>query len=38
VRKKLLILDLTGVLVDIVSAPPKGHIADIKIAKKAGEF
>jgi hypothetical protein len=38
VRKKLLILDINGVLVDIVSAPPKGHIADIKIAKKAGEF
>jgi DNA replication protein DnaD len=38
VRKKLLILDINGVLVDIVSPPPKGHIADIKIAKKAGEF
>ncbi|KAG6779285.1 hypothetical protein POTOM_015658 [Populus tomentosa] len=35
VRKKLLILDINGVLVDIVSPPPKGHIADIKIAKKA---
>jgi flagellar basal body rod protein FlgC len=38
VRKKLLILDINGVLVDIVSPPPKGYIADIKIAKKAGEF
>ncbi|KAJ6402557.1 hypothetical protein OIU84_014620 [Salix udensis] len=35
VRKKLLILDINGVLVDIVSSPPKGHIADIKIAKRA---
>ncbi|KAL5739234.1 hypothetical protein ACOSQ2_028414 [Xanthoceras sorbifolium] len=34
-RKKLLILDLNGLLVDIVSRPPKDHKADAKIAKCA---
>lgn len=36
-RKKLLILDINGVLVDIVSPPPKERKADINIARRAGE-
>lgn len=36
-RKKLLILDINGVLVDIVSPPPKDRKADINIARRAGE-
>ncbi|XP_038876560.1 uncharacterized protein LOC120068987 isoform X1 [Benincasa hispida] len=34
-RKKLLILDINGVLVDIVSPPPKERKADINIARHA---
>ncbi|XP_022948279.1 uncharacterized protein LOC111452000 [Cucurbita moschata] len=34
-RKKLLILDINGVLVDIVSPPPKDRKADINIARCA---
>ncbi|PIA63145.1 hypothetical protein AQUCO_00200875v1 [Aquilegia coerulea] len=34
-RKKLLILDLNGLLVDIVSVLPKGFKADKRISKKA---
>lgn len=36
-RKKLLVLDLNGVLADIVSPPPKDCKADINIARRAGE-
>lgn len=35
-RKKLLILDINGVLVDIVSPLPKERKADINIARRAG--
>ncbi|GMH15128.1 hypothetical protein Nepgr_016969 [Nepenthes gracilis] len=34
-RKKLLILDINGLLADIVYPPPKGYKADIKIAGRA---
>ncbi|XP_031394385.1 uncharacterized protein LOC116205846 isoform X2 [Punica granatum] len=34
-RKKLLILDINGLLADIVSPPPKECKADIKIARRA---
>ncbi|KAK9272911.1 hypothetical protein L1049_003290 [Liquidambar formosana] len=34
-RKKLLILDVNGLLADIVSPPPKDYKADIKIARRA---
>ncbi|TYK03508.1 ubiquitin-like domain-containing CTD phosphatase 1 isoform X2 [Cucumis melo var. makuwa] len=34
-RKKLLVLDINGVLVDIVSPPPKERKADINIARHA---
>lgn len=34
-RKKLLILDINGLLADIVSPPPKEHKADTKIARRA---
>ncbi|KAE8649334.1 hypothetical protein Csa_014436 [Cucumis sativus] len=34
-RKKLLVLDINGVLVDIVSPPPKERKADISIARHA---
>lgn len=34
-RKKLLILDINGLLADIVSPPPKDHKADTKIARRA---
>lgn len=36
-RKKLLIMDLNGLLADIVSNPPKGCKPDIKIMRRAGE-
>ena len=36
-RKKLLILDINGLLADIVSPPPKVHKADTKIARRASE-
>lgn len=36
-RKKLLILDINGLLADIVSPPPKEHKADTKIARRAGK-
>lgn len=36
-RKKLLILDINGLLADIVSPPPREYKADIKIARRAGE-
>ncbi|EXB38122.1 hypothetical protein L484_021044 [Morus notabilis] len=36
-RKKLLILDINGLLADIVSPPPKDHKADTKIARRAGK-
>lgn len=36
-QKKLLILDINGVLVDIVSPSPKERKADINIARRAGE-
>lgn len=36
-RKKLLVLDLNGLLADIVSPPPKDYKADINIARRAGE-
>lgn len=36
-RKKLLILDVNGLLADIVSPPPKDYKADIKIARRASE-
>ena len=36
-RKKLLILDLNGLLADIVSRPPKDRKADKKIANCGGE-
>lgn len=36
-RKKLLILDINGLLADVVSPPPKECKADIKIARRAGE-
>ena len=35
-RKKLLILDINGLLADIVSPPPKEHKADTTIARRAG--
>ncbi|KAF9610658.1 hypothetical protein IFM89_023914 [Coptis chinensis] len=35
VRRKLLILDLNGLLVDIVSSLPHGYQADKRVAKKA---
>lgn len=34
-RKKLLILDINGILADIVSPPPRGYKADTKIAGRA---
>ncbi|XP_057546465.1 uncharacterized protein LOC130825321 [Amaranthus tricolor] len=34
-RKKLLILDINGILADIVYPPPKGYKADTKIAGRA---
>ncbi|KMT15843.1 hypothetical protein BVRB_3g058110 [Beta vulgaris subsp. vulgaris] len=34
-RKKLLILDINGILADIVYPPPKGYRADTKIAGRA---
>ncbi|KAJ7971082.1 NLI interacting factor-like phosphatase [Quillaja saponaria] len=34
-RKKLLVLDINGLLVDIVSPPPKGRKADLNIARRA---
>ncbi|XP_048139845.1 uncharacterized protein LOC115727752 [Rhodamnia argentea] len=34
-RRKLLILDINGLLADIVSPPPKDYKADIKIARRA---
>ncbi|XP_015579929.1 uncharacterized protein LOC8289053 [Ricinus communis] len=34
-KNKLLVLDLNGLLVDIVSCPPKGYKADVKIRRKA---
>ncbi|KAJ4707283.1 NLI interacting factor-like phosphatase [Melia azedarach] len=34
-RKKLLVLDLNGLLADIVSPPPKDYKADINIARRA---
>ncbi|XP_058009402.1 uncharacterized protein LOC110657698 [Hevea brasiliensis] len=34
-KKKLLVLDLNGLLVDIVSSPPKGFKADIRIRRQA---
>lgn len=37
-RKKLLILDLNGLLVDVVSRPPKDFKADIRIGKQASEL
>lgn len=37
-RKKLLVLDLNGLLADIVSPPPKDYKADKKIARHAGEY
>lgn len=36
-RKKLLILDINGLLADIVSPPPKEYKADTKIARRASE-
>lgn len=36
-RKKLLILDINGLLADIHSRTPKGYKADKRIAKKAGK-
>ncbi|KAJ4851297.1 hypothetical protein Tsubulata_001168, partial [Turnera subulata] len=36
-KKKLLILDLNGVLVDIFSRPPKDLKADAKVSGQAGE-
>jgi len=35
-RKKLLILDINGILADIVYPPPRGYKADTKIAGRAG--
>ncbi|KAJ0098800.1 hypothetical protein Patl1_21692 [Pistacia atlantica] len=34
-RKKLLVLDLNGLLADIVSPPPKNYEADINISRRA---
>ncbi|PON73642.1 FCP1 domain containing protein [Trema orientale] len=34
-RKKLLVLDINGLLADIVSPPPKEHKADTKISRRA---
>ncbi|KAJ1382324.1 HAD-like superfamily [Sesbania bispinosa] len=34
-KKKLLVLDINGVLADIVSPPPKDHKADATIARRA---
>ncbi|KAI4387829.1 hypothetical protein MLD38_000226 [Melastoma candidum] len=34
-RRKLLILDINGLLADIVSPPPKNHKADVNIARRA---
>lgn len=36
-RRKLLILDINGLLADIVSPPPKDHKADVNIARRAGD-
>lgn len=36
-RKKLLILDVNGVLADVVSPPPKGCKGDINILRRASE-
>lgn len=36
-KKKLIILDVNGLLVDIVSPPPKHRKADATIGKKARE-
>lgn len=36
-RKKLLVLDLNGLLADIVSPPPKERKADKRIARRAGD-
>ena len=36
-KKRLLVLDINGLLADIVSPPPKGHKADAIIAGRAGE-
>lgn len=36
-RKKLLVLDINGLLADIVSPPPKEHKADTKISRRAGQ-
>lgn len=36
-RRKLLILDINGLLADIVSPPPKDYKADIKFARRAGD-
>lgn len=36
-KKKLLILDLNGLLVDIVSSPPKCRKADTTIGRRASE-
>ena len=36
-KKKLIVLDLNGLLADIVSPPPKNVKSDATIARKAGE-
>lgn len=37
-RKKLLVLDINGLLADIVSPPPKNVTRDTTISRKAGEI
>lgn len=36
-KKRLIVLDINGLLADVVSPPPKGHKADATIARRASK-